>query len=112
MNVGNGSNVTVPSELTVYVPSPGTVTEVFVQLFGVSATTGGVAVASARPHNFTDDASIGKSVAPAVSLPSGVYVWFVSYPRVNASAVACGSGGGPTVGVRVEFTYLSSESFT
>ena len=70
--------MTVPSELTVYVPSPGTVTEVFVQLFGVSATTTGSAEGSARPHNFTDDANNGKSAAPAVSLPSGVYVWFVS----------------------------------
>ena len=81
-------------------------------MFGVSAATGGVAEESARPHNFTDVAEIGKSGAPAVSLEVGVYVWFVSYPLVNASAVAVGTGGGPTVGVKVELTYLSRESFT
>ena len=87
-----------------YVPSPGTVTVVLLQLLGVCT--------GSMPHNFTDAASNGKSAAPAVSLPIGVYNWFASYPLVNASAVAVGTGGGPTVGVRVEFTYLSSESFT
>jgi hypothetical protein len=103
--------VTVPSLLTVYVPSPGTVKEVFEQVFGVSATTGGDAEALARPHNFTDVATNGKSVAPGVSLEVGVYVWFVSYASVIASAVAVGTGGGPTVGVIVVFTKRSNESF-
>ena len=69
-NVGNGSNETVPSGFTVYVPSPGTVSEDFVQLFGVST--------GEMPHNFRLAATSGKSVAPAVSLPSGAYVWLVS----------------------------------
>ena len=110
--MGNGSNVTVPSEFTVYVPSPGTVSDVLVQLFGDSASFVPAVAGSSRPHNFTDVASSGKSGAPAESLPNGVYVWFVSYARVNASAVAVGTGGGPTVGVRVEFTNRSRESFT
>ena len=96
--------MTVPSLLTVYVPSPGTVRVVCVQLLGDSA--------GLIPHNFTDVANNGKSEAPAVSLPSGVYVWFASYPLVKASAVAVGTGGTPTVGVKVEFTKRSRESFT
>ena len=78
VNVGNGSNVTVPSSFTMYVPSPGTVTEDFEQAFGVSVSSVFNVVGSSRPHNFTDDANSGKSAAPRVSLPSGVYVWFVS----------------------------------
>ena len=64
--------MTVPFAFTVYVPSPGTVNEVFEQVFGVSAATGGVAEEFARPHNFTDVVNNGKSGAPAVSLPNGV----------------------------------------
>ena len=101
----------VPLAFTVYVPSPGTVNEVLSQLFGVCAATGGVAEELARPHNFTDVAEIGKSGAPAVSLEVGEYAWFASYASVIASGVAVGTGGGPTVGVIVEFTYLSRESF-
>ena len=63
------------------------------------------------PHNFTDVASRGKSAAPPASLPSGVYVWFVSYASEIASAVAVGIGGRPTVGVIVEFTNRLRESF-
>ena len=103
--------MTEPSGFTVYVPSSGTVRDVFEQVFGVSATTGGVAAASARPHNFTDVANNGKSEVPAVSLDNGVYDWFVSYASVIASAVAVGTGGGPTVGVIVVLMYRSSESF-
>ena len=58
--------MTEPSELTVYVPSPGTVSEVLSQLFGVCT--------GLMPHNFTDVAEIGKSDAPGVSLDVGVYV--------------------------------------
>ena len=65
VNVGNGSNATVPSGFTVYVPSPGTVNEVLSQLLGVCT--------GSRPHNFTDEANSGKSVAPRVSFASGVY---------------------------------------
>ena len=64
VNDGSGLNVTVPSGFTVYVPSPGTVTDVLVQLGAVSAVTGGVAAASARPHNFTDESTHS---APGVS---------------------------------------------
>ena len=74
VNVGNGLNVTVPSLLTVYVPSPGTVSDVFEQAFGDSASSIRTVAGSSRPHNFTEVANNGKSVAPAVSLPSGVYV--------------------------------------
>ena len=103
VNDDSGSNVTEPSGFTVYVPSPGTVSEVFEQVFGVSA--------GLIPHNFTDVVNNGKSVAPAGSLPKGVYVWFVSYASVIASGKAVGTGGGPTVGVIVELTNRSSESF-
>ena len=103
--------MTVPSLFTVYVPSPGTVSDVFEHVFGDSAATDGVADTSARPHNFTEVATNGKSVAPRVSLPNGVYVWFVLYASVIASAVAVGTGGGPTVGVIVELTNRSRESF-
>ena len=64
VNVGSGSNETVPSLFTVYVPSPGTVRDVWVQLFGVC--TGLI------PHNFTEVALNGKSAAPAVSFANGV----------------------------------------
>ena len=96
VNVDNGSNVTEPSEFTVYVPSPGTVREVLSQLFGVCA--------GLMPHNFTEVATNGKSELPAVSLESGVYDWFVSYTSEIASGEAVGTGGGPTVGVMVEST--------
>ena len=79
-----------------YVPSPGTTRDVFVQLLGVST--------GEMPHNFTDVAEIGKSGVPAESLEVGVYVWFLSYTSVIASGKAVGTGGGPTVGVIVEFT--------
>ena len=95
--------MTEPSEFTVYVPSPGTVSEVLSQLFGVCT--------GLMPHNFTDVANNGKSEVPAVSLDNGVYDWFVSYASVIASAVAVGTGGGPTVGVIVVLMYRSSESF-
>jgi hypothetical protein len=66
VKVGSGSNVTVPSLFTVYVPSPGTVSDVLSQLFGVCT--------GLMPHNFTDEANNGKSAAPALSLASGAYV--------------------------------------
>ena len=102
VNVGNGLKVTVPSPLTVYVPSPGTVRDIWVQLLGDSA--------GLMPHNFTEVACNGKSVAPRVSLANGVYVWFVSYASRIASAVADGGGGKPTVGVIVSSTKRFKES--
>ena len=101
-NVGRGSNETVPSLFTVYVPSPGTVSDVLSQLFGVCT--------GLTPHNFTEEANNGKSVAPLVSFANGVYVWFVSYAVVIASGEAVGTGGGRTVGVIVVFTKRSNES--
>ena len=93
-----------------YVPSPGTVIEVFVQLLGVSAATAGSAEGSARPHNFTDDANNGKSATPGVSFASGEYGWFLSYESRMASAVAVGIGGRPIVGVIVSLTKRFNES--
>jgi hypothetical protein len=57
-----------------YVPSPGTKSVVFVQLGGVSATTGGVADESASPHNFTDVATSDVFEAPAKSFVKGLIV--------------------------------------
>jgi hypothetical protein len=71
LKLGNGSNVTTPvTGSTVYVPSPETVSDVCVQVLGVSA--------GLMPHNFTVVARNGAPDAPGVSLPVGVYVWFVS----------------------------------
>ena len=44
------------------------------QLSGISAATGGVAVASARPHNFTDVESSGNEAELGLSLPNGSIV--------------------------------------
>ena len=71
LKLDSGSNVTTPvTGSTEYVPSPVTVSEVCVQLLGVS--TGLV------PHNFTVVARNGAPDAPGVSLLVVVYVWFVS----------------------------------
>ena len=57
--VDSGLNVTVPSGFTVYVPSPGTVTDVLVQLGGVSPSFVLAVAGSSRPHNFTVEATSG-----------------------------------------------------
>jgi hypothetical protein len=66
VNEGNGSNVTVPFALAVYVPSPVTVSDEPVH----------EPLAVDVVHSFTgDDRDVP---VPAVSLESGVMVWFVS----------------------------------
>jgi hypothetical protein len=50
-NVGSGSNVTTPvAVFTVKEPSPGTVNEVFEQLFGVSVSLTPDVAGSSMPH--------------------------------------------------------------
>ena len=81
--------MTVPFAFTVYVPSPGTVTDVCVQLFGVS--TGEI------PHNFTED---GTHCADGVSFVNTAITWFVSYGPVFVSSTTV-IAGAMTVGVIV-----------
>jgi hypothetical protein len=72
VNEGKGSNVTTPVVVfNVYVPSPGTVTDVCEQLFGVSAAIGGVTVLSARPHSLMVDTCNGNDEEPGASPSSG-----------------------------------------
>ena len=79
MKVGNGLNVTIPvAVFSVYVPSPGTVTVVCAQLFGVSAATAGVTVLSARPQSLMLETCSGNDAEPAVSPSIGDNVWLVS----------------------------------
>ena len=59
---------------SVYVPSPGTVTVVCEQPFGVSAAIAGVTVLSARPHSLMLETCSGKDDDPAVSPSSGASV--------------------------------------
>ena len=66
--------MTVPSLFTVYVPSPGTVSDAFEQVFGDSASFVPTVAGSSRPHNFIEVANSGKSTTPRMSLPNGVYV--------------------------------------
>jgi hypothetical protein len=94
LNVGNGSNVTVPFAFTVYVPSFAIVNEVCVQLFGVCAL-------GATPHNFTVEATNGALTAPATSLVSGEIVWFASQLPVLVSGLATGGCGMTGVNVLV-----------
>ena len=63
VNDATGVNVTIPDELTTYVPTPETVRDVNVQFGAVSL----------GPHNFTEDTV---NVAPddAVSLANGLIV--------------------------------------
>ena len=91
IKVGKGSNVTEPFAFTVYVPSPGTVTEVLSQLLGVCN--------GSSPHNFTEDATSGALEWPGSSLSRMSITWFVSYGPVEASFFTSGAGG--TTGVRV-----------
>ena len=58
LNVDNGSNVTEPSLLTVYVPWFATLTVVALQLFGDCPLA----------HSFTVDATKGALASPGVSL--------------------------------------------
>ena len=90
MNVGSGSNVTVPFAFTVYVPSPPTVSVVSVQLE--------IAVETLA-HKRTE---LGTSVAGATaeSLVSGEITWLVSYALVDTSFTAAGGAG--IIGVRVD----------
>ena len=99
VNVGNGLNVTVPSSFTVYVPSPGTVRDVLVQLGAVSASFVPDVAGSSSPHNFTVDATSGALEWPGSSLSRMSITWFVSYGPVEVSFSKSGAGG--TTGVRV-----------
>ena len=82
-----------------YVPTPGTVTEVFEQFGADSAVTGGVAAGLATAHNLTEAAS---NVVPlaAVSEPaelvSKLVLWGRPWPPVVVSGLAV-VGGGPSV---------------
>jgi hypothetical protein len=73
VNVGMGSNVTVPFDCTAYVPCPVTVTEVLVQAGAVSPT----------PHNLIDDFSNGFAAAPGESLPNGDNVCVASITPIE-----------------------------
>jgi hypothetical protein len=66
VNVGMGSNVTVPFDCTAYVPCPVTVTEVLVQA-----------------HNLIDDFSNGFAAAPGESLPNGDNVCVASITPIE-----------------------------
>ena len=68
--------MTVPSLFTVYVPSPGIVSEVFVQLFGLSVSLVPDVAGSSIPHSFKVDATSGEP--PGVSLRSGRIVCVTS----------------------------------
>ena len=59
----------------VYVPSPGTVTVVCEQPFGVSAGIAGLTELFASPHSFTEVASSGNEGELGLSLANGSIVW-------------------------------------
>jgi hypothetical protein len=99
LNVGSGSNVTVPFTFTVYVPSLATVNVVALHV----GTDWFVS------HNFTVVAIKGKD-DPTVSLAVGVMVWFVSQLPDDVSLTAIGNGGSPTVGVIVALSVCPNES--
>jgi hypothetical protein len=99
-NDGNGSNVTVPFTLTVYVPSFGTVNVVKLQLaFAVDVVA----------HNFT---VLATKVAGFVaeSLLNGEIVWLVSYAPVDVSFTPTGGAG--ITGVRVDVEVCPKMSVT
>ena len=73
VNVGTGSNVTVPFDCTVYVPCPVTVTEVFVQVGAVSPT----------PHSLIEAFTNGFAAAPGESLPNGDSVCVASITPIE-----------------------------
>ena len=103
MNVDTGSNVTTPVAVSnVYTPSAVVTLEAeqFDVVNGDAADVG---------HKRTLDPTT-VAPEPAVSLPAGVYVWFVSNAPVCASATAV--GGGTTVGVYVELTVRPTLSDT
>jgi hypothetical protein len=88
---GSGSKVTTPVEVfTVYVPSPATVNDVNVQFARL--------VSVFDEQNRTDVTSNVVPV-PAASFARGEIVWSWSFPPVEESFVAVGTGGEPTVAV-------------
>ena len=92
MNVDTGSNVTTPVAVSnVYTPSA-VVTLEAEQFDVVNGDTADVG------HKRTLDATT-VAPEPAVSLPAGVYVWFVSNDPDCTSALVI--GGGITLGVIV-----------
>ena len=93
LNVGSGSNVTVPSGLTVYVPSLGTTSES--KLHELLAD-------DVVKHNFK---VLGIYVAGAVvvSLDNGEITWLVSYAPLGVSLLATGAAGITGVKVDVDF---------
>jgi hypothetical protein len=74
--VGKGLNVTVPSLLTVYVPSPGIVNEVFEQLLGLSDSLTPEVAGSSIPHSYRDAGASGEP--PGLSFNSGLMVCVTS----------------------------------
>ena len=78
------------------------------QLGASSADTGGVAAASARPHNFTDEST---HCAPGVSFVKIGITWLTSYNPELASLTAV-IGGGVTVGVIVALSIWPRVSAT
>ena len=96
----SGSKVTVPFAFTVYVPSPATVKDVFVQLGAVSED----------PHNLSVDVTSGALASPGLSFVNGEMVWFTSQSPVDVSAVAVGRGG--TTGVNVSVSVWPTMSVT
>ena len=74
--MGNGLNVTVPLLLTVYVPSPGIVNEVFVQLLGLSASFTPDVAGSSMPHSFRVAGTSGEP--PGSSFNNGLMVCVTS----------------------------------
>jgi len=93
VKLGSGSNVTVPFELTVYVPWLATVNVVKVhEAFAVEVVA----------HSFTVNGS-KIAGAVAVSFDNGEIVWLVSYAPDDVSFTA--SGGAGIVGVKVDVAF-------
>jgi hypothetical protein len=88
---GSGSKVTTPVEVfTVYVPSPDTVNDVNVQF---------VKFVSVFDEQNRTDVTSNVVPVPALSFARGEMVWSWSFPPVEESFVAVGTGGDPTVAV-------------
>ena len=83
---GEGTNVTVPSLLTVYVPSPETVRDVLLQTNGPTPT----------PHNFNEVATAGKP-ASTWSFESGLRVCVAPFAPLDVSFIAAGTEAERTV---------------
>ena len=86
---------------TVKVPFPEIVTEVCVQLFGVSA--------GFTPHNFSVAGKSGKFVF-VMSLANGLKVCWASIAPLDVFGFATGAAGNPTVTAIVESTNRPMES--